>query len=309
MSKIAFLFSGQGAQHPGMMADVFAADPGAKALLAQADALMDGRLSQLILEGPAEELNKTENTQPAMVVAEIAALQVLQQAQIKPDYIVGFSLGEWAALVAAGVISFEDCLQLVRKRAQFMQTAVPIGEGGMAVILGKSAAEVDALCAECDGVTASNYNCPGQVTVSGKKTGIDRLLQLAAERGIIAKLLPISVPSHCAMMQGAADRLDQELAEVSFADACVPLVMNCTAQPTSDGAVIKQNMISQLTQPVRFEDSVRYLLEQGVDTFVEIGPGKTLVGLVKKTAKAVGASVTTVTTDGTMENALAALKA
>ena len=306
MSKIAFLFSGQGAQHPGMMADIFASDTSAKALLEQADAQL--ALSGLILEGPAEELNKTENTQPAMVVAEVAALQVLQQAGICPDYIAGFSLGEWPALVAAGVISFQTCLDLVRKRAQYMQTAVPIGMGGMAVVLGKSAAEVDALCAECEGVTASNYNCPGQVSVSGKMEGIEKLLHLATERGIVAKQLPISVPSHCALMQSAAEKMSLELTDVDFADASVPVVMNCTAEPAVDGETIKGNMIRQLTEPVRFEESVRFLLAQGVDTFVEIGPGKTLVGLVKKTAKAAGVSVTTVTTDGVMENALAALK-
>lgn len=307
MAKTAFLFSGQGAQYPGMMPDLASAYPAAKSLFERADAQLGMNLSGLIMDGPAEELNHTENTQPALLTCEIAALTVLRDAGVRPDYLAGFSLGEWAALVAGEVIPFETALDIVRKRANYMQSAVPIGEGGMAVILRRTAEEVEALCAACGDVTPSNYNCPGQITVAGKSDAIDRLMQKAERDGVIAKRLAISVPSHCALMQPAADRLAAALQETPFSDATLPVVMNCTAAAEQNGAEIKSNMIRQLTMPVRFEESIRRMLEEGVDTFVELGPGKTLVGLVKKTAKAAGATVTTLTTDGVMEQTLNAL--
>lgn len=308
MSKTAFLFSGQGAQYPGMMADLFSGWPAAVSVLEQADAQLGMPLSRLVQNGPAEELNQTENTQPALLACEIAALTVLRGAGIRADYLAGFSLGEWAALVAGDVIPYAAGLDIVRRRASYMQTAVPLGEGGMAVVLGRTREEVEALCALCQGVTPSNFNCPGQITVAGKSGGIQAFMQLCQEHGVIAKLLPISVPSHCPLMQPAAEKLSAALETVSFKDASLPVVMNCTAAAHRDAASLKANMVLQLTQPVRFEETIGYLLAQGVDTFVEIGPGKTLAGLVKKTAKAASAVCTVLTTDGKMAETLAALQ-
>lgn len=307
--KTVFLFPGQGAQYPGMTADIAAAYPAAMACFRQADALLERPLSNLIFTGTAEELNQTENTQPALLTCEMAAFSVLRESGILCDAFAGFSLGEWSALTAAGALSFVKALPVVAQRACFMQGAVPLGKGGMAVVLGKTAEDVQALCARAQGVTPSNFNCPGQITVAGTTEGVDRLLAIAAKEHIVAKKLAISVPSHCELMRPAAEQLAEAVGSIPFNDIDKPLVMNCTAQPEKQGEIIRGNMIRQLTQPVRFEETIRYLLSQGADTFVEIGPGKTLTGLVKKTAKSADVPVTTLRTDTKelMDETIAAL--
>lgn len=307
MADTAFLFSGQGAQYPGMMGNLFSEFPEAAALLHTADSVLGIPLSEVIAMGPADELNKTRNTQPALLTCEVAALTVLRSSGVRADCLAGFSLGEWSALVAGGVISFEDGLRIVSKRAEAMQTAVPEGEGAMAVVLGKSADEVEALCRENGAVTPSNYNCPGQITIAGTADGIGRFMTAAAERGIVAKQLAISVPSHCWLMKPAAEALAAELERVSFRDSALPIVMNCTAEAEQRGSVIKANMIRQLTEPVLFEKTVRRLFADGVQNFVEIGPGRTLAGLVKKTAKVTGDPFRTFLTDGAIEACVAEL--
>ncbi|MDO5111466.1 MAG: ACP S-malonyltransferase [Clostridia bacterium] len=291
MRNTAFLFSGQGAQYVGMARDVCQGYPEAAAVFALADDVLGRSISAVAFAGPEEALNQTENTQPAVFACEIALLRVLEKRGAQAAVCAGFSLGEWAALVAAGVLSFEDALLLVQKRAYIMQTAVPLGEGGMAVVLGKSDAEVEALCKRAGEVTPSNYNCPGQITVAGRSAGIEALLSIAEQEGIAAKRLAVSVPSHCPMMQDAADALAAAIADTPFLDARIPVVMNCTARAESSGAQIKKNVIAQLTHPVLFQRSTETMLGMGITDFVEIGPGKTLCGLVKKTAKLTDADV------------------
>lgn len=297
MGKTALLFSGQGAQYVGMIKDVCEAYPEAARVLTQADEILGRPISAVAFTGPEEALGQTENTQPAVLSCEIALLRVLEGKGVRPEMCAGFSLGEWGALVCAGVLSFESALRLVQKRAVIMQTAVPLGEGGMAAVLGKSEDEVKALCARAGDISPSNYNCPGQITVAGRSGGIDALLAIAEREGLAVKRLAISVPSHCPMMRGAADALAGEMENVSFANARIPIVMNANAAPETDGARIKNNMIEQLTHPVLFQRSVETMLRAGITGFLEVGPGKTLCGLVKKTAKPAGAAVQTFRSD------------
>ncbi len=288
MTKTAFLFPGQGAQFVGMSKDIAEGSAAAMAALYAADTILGGGITDLAWNGPEEELNKTENTQPCMMAAEIAALRALEENGIRADAAAGFSLGEWPALVAAGVLPYEKALELVRLRAGYMQEAVPAGEGGMAVVLGKSAEEVEALCAAVTSgyIAPSNYNCPGQITVAGERKGLDEFLKLAQEKGVTAKELAVSIPSHCRLMEPAARRLSEAIGEVAFADAAIPVYANASGTASTSGEEIRENLIRQLTMPVLFEQTLYHMIEDGFDTFIEIGPGKVTSGLVKKCAKA-----------------------
>lgn len=297
MKKTAFLFSGGGAQYPGMAQDICQAHREAAAVFEQANETLGRDIAALTFSADSDALNLTHNTQPCMLTTEIAMLRVLEASGVSAAITAGFSLGEWAALVAAGVLPFERALPLVQLRADAMQRAVPAGEGGMAVILGKTAEEVAALCARVAGVSPSNYNCPGQITVAGVIRGIQALLEITQREGVTAKQLAVSIPSHCALMKPAADELEAAIRDVAFCAPRHPIVMNATGEATADVDVIKANLIKQLTMPVLFEQSVRYMLGSGVDTFIEIGPGKVLSGLVKKTAKASGRDVTVLRTE------------
>lgn len=300
MAKTAFLFSGQGAQYPGMMKDIYESYPEAQYVFEQADTYLNINLSEIIFNGPEEALNQTKYTQPALLTCEAAIFTVLKTLECNYDFLQGFSLGEWTALLAANVISFEDALSIIQKRAQYMQEAVPIGDGGMAVVLNQTAETVNELCLQAGEVVPSNYNCQGQITVSGKESAIQAFLDTAKKQGIIAKRLAISIPSHCMLMQSAAEQLQKYIENYNFSDAEVPIIMNYNAQPETESAMIKKKVILQLTNPVYFEASVNYLLSQGTDTFVEIGPGKTLAGLVKRIAKNSGKKVRILKT-GTVE--------
>lgn len=288
MRKTAFLFPGQGAQHMGMSRDIAEISAAAKAAFDAADTVLGRGITDIAWNGPEEELNRTENTQPCMMAAEVAALRALTEKGIKADGVAGFSLGEWTALCAAGVLAYEQALLLVQARAGYMQEAVPPGEGGMAVILGKTQEEVEALCAEVkEGYVApSNMNCPGQITVAGNTVGIDAFLALAAAGKARAKRLAVSIPSHCRLMAPAAERLTEAMADVRFADAVLPIYMNATGRACTDANDIKRNMIGQLTMPVLFEQTLYNMMDDGFDTFIEIGPGKVTAGLAKKCAKA-----------------------
>ena len=300
MAKTAFLFSGQGAQYPGMMKDIYESYPEAQYVFKQADTYLNINLSEIIFNGPEETLNQTKYTQPSLLTCEAAIFTVLKALKCNYDFLEGFSLGEWTALLAANVISFENALSIIQKRAQYMQEAVPIGDGGMAVVLNQTVETVNELCLQAGEVVPANYNCQGQITVSGKEPAIQALLDTAEERGIIAKRLAVSIPSHCMLMQPAAEQLQKYIENYNFSDAEVPIIMNYNAQPETEGAMFKNKVISQLTNPVYFEASVNYLLSQGTDTFVEIGPGKTLAGLVKRIAKNSGKKVSILKT-GTVE--------
>ena len=307
MHKIAFMFSGQGAQYPGMMNDLLDNSEAEKTIL-KASNILKKDFVEMIKNGPEDDLNMTINTQPAMIACEIAAFNILKNNNIQPDYLVGFSLGEWAAIIAGQVIKYDVGIELIDKRANYMQCATPVGTGGMAVILGRSSDEVNNLCIESGDVFPSNYNCPGQITVAGTSEGINRLLKISDERGIVAKKLAVSIPSHCKLMQPAEEMLASELVNVDFEDAEVPIIMNVDALNIISSDKIKDNILKQLTNPVQFEKSIKLLLENDVDVFVEIGPGKTLSGLVKKIAKAYGKTPLVLTTDNKIMDTIAKLR-
>lgn len=292
--KTAFLFSGQGSQQVGMMQDICEVYPQALDVFSDASRILEYDIASIINDGPQEELDKTENTQPCLLTAEIAGLRALEAQGIHADLGAGFSLGEWTALVAAEVISFEQAIRFVQLRARAMQDAVPIGNGGMAVIIGKQPDFVDALCRRVRAyITPSNYNCPGQITVAGTANGIEELMTIAEVEGIAVKKLSVSIPSHCKLMQPAADRLAAAIEAVPFRVPKFPVIMNATGLAVTDVAEIKRNVISQLILPVQFEKTLQTMIQEGADTFIEIGPGKTLTGFVKKVAKQSDISVRT----------------
>lgn len=282
--SIAFLFSGQGAQYPGMMKDIAEKNTDAERVFRIADHTLNRSISGLCFEGTQEELNLTQNTQPCVLASDLAAYQAVVSAGIKPDAVAGFSLGEYGALVAAGVIDINDVFPLIQKRAEFMQEAVPIGQGAMAAVMKLSTGEVENLCNEVDGyVIPANYNCPGQIVVSGEEKAIDRLIGIAKERKIKAMKLAVSAPFHCEMMAPAAEKLKQPLAETKFNVPVIPVYMNVDAKPENDPAEIRKKLILQAKSPVHWEETLRNMAMIGINTFIELGPGRTLSSFVKKT--------------------------
>ncbi len=290
MGKIAFVFPGQGAQKVGMAKDVYDANPAATQYFDKADEVLGFNISKLAFEGPEDELKQTANTQPALLTASVTLLEALKAHDIQPDYVAGHSLGEYSALVAAGVLSFEDAVAIVRARGQFMEQAVPAGQGAMAAVLGAERTALSELCAAvtADGhaVELANVNCPGQIVISGTREGVEaagaRVKEIGGKRAIP---LEVSGPFHSSMMKPAAQLLEERLQGVNFEDAFVPVVANVTAQAVTSGDEVRKLLVEQVYSPVLWEDSVRYLIEQGVDTFIEIGPGNVLTGLIKKTDK------------------------
>jgi len=287
LAKTAFVFPGQGAQAVGMGKDAYDAFENVRDIFQKADQALGMELTKLIFEGPEEALKQTANTQPALLTVSVAYLKLLEESGLKADYVAGHSLGEYSALVAAGVLSFEDAVRTVRARGLYMEQAVPSGQGAMAAVLG---AERDALASLCEAITAegsavelANVNCPGQIVVSGTAQGVQTVVERGKEAGA-KRVIPLEVsgPFHSSLMKPAAEQLSAALGGVNLSDAAVPVVANVTAREATEASAIRELLVEQVYSPVLWEDSVRYLIEQGVDTFVEIGSGTVLAGLIKK---------------------------
>ncbi|MDR6124214.1 [acyl-carrier-protein] S-malonyltransferase [Bacillus sp. SLBN-46] len=292
MSKVAFVFPGQGSQIVGMGKELAEKYSEVMGYFEKADKTLDTKLSQLIFEGPKEELTKTYNTQPALLTTSLAILDFFRKSGIQADFVAGHSLGEYTALVAAGVLSFEEGVIAVRKRGEFMEHAVPNGEGSMAAVLGLDrdplSVVTKAVSEEGFPVSLANLNCPGQIVISGSREGVERAGVKAKEAGA-KRVLPLEVsgPFHSSLMKPAAEQLREVLDGMEMKDAEIPVVINVTAQPVSSASEIKDKLIEQLYSPVQWEDSVTKMIDLGVDTFIEIGPGKVLSGLIKKIDKTV----------------------
>lgn len=287
MAKIAFVFPGQGSQVVGMGKDLFEQFEPAANVFKVADQKLDVSLSKLIFEGPKEELTLTHNTQPALLTTSMAIYEHFKQHNIEADFVAGHSLGEYSALVAAGVLSFEDAVYAVRKRGEYMQEAVPAGEGAMAAVLGLDRELLTAVTREVtdagDSVQLANLNCPGQIVISGTTKGVELAGEKAKEAGAKRAIpLEVSGPFHSALMKPAAKKFATVLDGLEIADAKIPVIANVTATPIQEKEEIKTKLVEQLYSSVLWEDSVRKMLDLGVDTFIEIGPGKVLSGLIKK---------------------------
>jgi len=286
-SAIAYVFPGQGSQSPGMgknLADKF---PAARQVFAEADDALAFSLSDLCFNGPAEKLQLTENTQPAILTTSVAALRAMEAEGLqRADFVAGHSLGEYSALVAAGSLSLADAVKTVRARGRYMQEAVPVGTGAMAAILGSDLQTVNAACAEATQgqvCSAANINTQGQIVIAGDTAAIDRAIEILKARGAKrAVKLNVSAPFHCDLMKPAQDRLASDLNALQFSDLAMPLVTNVDAKSIKTGDEARDSLIRQVSQPVRWLESVEFLSNHGVQTFIEIGPGKVLSGLVRQ---------------------------
>ena len=286
-SAIAFVFPGQGSQSPGMGKELADKFPAARQVFEEADDALGFALSDLCFNGPAEALQLTENTQPAILSASIAALRAMEvEGFPTADFVAGHSLGEYSALVAAGSLSLSDAVRTVRARGRYMQEAVPVDTGAMAAILGSDIETVNATCAEAaqgQVCSAANINSPGQIVIAGDAAAIDRAIEILKARGAKrAVKLNVSAPFHCALMMPAQDRLAADLGELPFKDLVTPLVTNVDATSIKTGDEARDSLIRQVSQPVRWLESVEFLSNHGVQTFIEIGPGKVLSGLVRQ---------------------------
>jgi [acyl-carrier-protein] S-malonyltransferase len=282
----AFLFPGQGSQAAGMGKDLAAAYPVARQTFEEADAALGYKLSQLCFEGQEAQLRLTEITQPAILTASMAVLRVVETRIPKPSFVAGHSLGEYSAHVASGTISFADALRTVRNRGKYMQEAVPVGVGAMAAILGMDLEKVSAICqdaAQGEICAPANINSPEQIVISGNVAAVERAAKLADERGAKrAKLLPVSAPFHCSLMKPAQDRLEVDLTALKMQKPVYPVACNVDAELVDDQLRARETLVRQVTGAVKWEQCVRLLIAQGVQTFLEIGPGKVLCGLMRQ---------------------------
>ena len=285
MAKIAWVFPGQGAQFVGMGKEFYESDPEVRSVFLAADKALGYRLSRLILEGPDDQLTMTEHAQPALLTVSVACAGVLMRAGQKPDMVAGLSLGEYTALTVAGSLRFEDAVVLTHKRGVYMQEACPAGEGAMAAVLGLSCAEVESLCYEArrfGEVTGANYNCPGQVVVSGQKRAVEEVARMAREKGAKAIPLAVSAPFHCSLMKPAALRLKKDLERVEVKPPSVPVYSNVHGEVVDTPEAIKEALVEQVTRPVLWQVDVESMLRDGAKAFIEVGAGKTLSGFGKR---------------------------
>jgi [acyl-carrier-protein] S-malonyltransferase len=286
MGKLAFLFPGQGSQYPGMGKELAGNHPAARSVFDEADRALGFSVSDLCFNGSEETLKLTANTQPAILTVSVAAYRVLAENGVQPAFVAGHSLGEYSALVAAGGLEFADAVRVVRHRGEYMQSAVPEGVGAMAAILGLAPAQVAGICRQAaDGqvVAPANLNSPEQTVISGHAEAVKRAVELASAGGAKrAVMLTVSAPFHSSLMKPAAERLETDVRATTFHTLRVPLVNNADAELTTSGDEAREALIRQVTLPVRWEESVRELIEQGVNTFVEVGPGRVLTGLLRQ---------------------------
>ena len=285
MSKIAFIFPGQGAQAYGMGKDFYEQTETGKRIFDKATELMGFSMPQLCFE-ENDRLDITEYTQAAMVTTSIAMMRVLEENGIKPDVAAGLSLGEYCALAAAGVMSDEDAIRTVRQRGILMQEAVPVGEGAMAAILALDAAAIEEVTGEMEGVWIANYNCPGQIVISGEKAAVEEACEkLKAAGAKRAVMLNVSGPFHSGMLTAAGEKLGQVLSQVDLHEPRIPYVANVTARYVKSAGEVKELLTRQVSSSVRWQQSVEAMIGDGVDTFIEIGPGKTLAGFMRKISR------------------------
>jgi [acyl-carrier-protein] S-malonyltransferase len=291
MGKVAFVFPGQASQYPGMGKELAEMYPSAKAVFDEADKALGFSISKMCFEGSEEELKLTANTQPAILTCSIATYRVLEEKGLAPDFVAGHSLGEYSALVAAGSLKFADAVRLVRTRGSYMQEAVPAGKGAMAAIMGLSPAVVSDVCkraAQGQICAPANLNSPDQTVISGDADAIKRAVELASQAGAKrATILPVSAPFHSALMMPAQEKLEHELKKTHFDKLRVPLVTNVDADTIETGEQARDALVRQVTAAVHWEESVRLLIEEGVNTFVEVGPGKVLTGLLRQIERSV----------------------
>lgn len=285
-SGIAFVFPGQGSQSVGMGKALCDAYPDLRKVYDEASAVLGYDIAALCFNGPVETLNLTEHTQPALLVSSVAALRALQPGTITPAAVAGHSLGEYTALLAAGGLSYRDAVSIVQKRGRYMSEAVPAGTGSVAALLGLAADMVKEACREAGSVgvvQAANFNSPGQVVIAGEKAAVERAIEIAKTKGCKKAVpLPVSVPVHTPLMQRAADRLATDLASITWSDLRMPLINNAEAKPIVKAADIQPSLVRQLPSSVLWEDSVLAMAAMGIKTFVEIGPGTVLTGLIRR---------------------------
>src|SRR6516164_736206 len=291
MGKVAFVFPGQASQYPGMGKELAETYPAARAVFDEADKALGISVSKQCFEGTEDELKLTANTQPAILTVSVAAYRALAEKGLTPDYVAGHSLGEYSALVAGDSLSFADAVQLVRKRGTYMQEAVPAGQGSMAAIMGLSPTVVMDVCkraAQGEVCSPANLNSPEQTVISGHAGAVKRAVEIASQTGAKrAVVLPVSAPFHCALMMPAQHNLEKDLSAARFANLRVPLATNVDADTITEGEEARSALVRQVTMAVRWEESMRLLLDEGVNTFVEVGPGRVLTGLMRQIERSV----------------------
>ena len=291
MSKLAFVFPGQGAQKVGMGKDFFDNYDVAKKMFKEADEALGYSIMKMCFEGPEEDLKLTANTQPAILTISCIANEILKENGVQPEITGGHSLGEYSALVAAGVLKFQDAVALVHKRGAYMQEAVPVGEGGMAAIIGVDREKIVEICQSVSAespVQAVNFNCPGQIVIAGATRGVEMAVEeLKAAGAKKAVILPVSAPFHSTLMKPAAEKLAVELDKVNLSDARIPVVANVNAQVLTKAEDIKASLVAQAASPVLWEDCVAKMKEFGADVLLEAGPGKTLCGFNRRIDKSI----------------------